>query len=374
MENLDQVTNLEDSPRVSVIIPIYNTEKYLKQCLSSLENQTLKNIEVICINDGSTDNSLEIMQSYAERCANFRVVDKQNQGYGATCNRGLRESKGEYISIIEPDDWIEPTMYEDLIALADSYSEKIDIVKSAYWRISMPDTPEERRLHCSYEGRVKPKSQPFTIESASHLLSHHPSIWSAIYRRRFLDENNIVFKELPGAGWADNPFLIQTMCKAKNILYTDKSYYCYREDLPGSSSTLKAPSLPFDRWNDMMDILEDIHMEDEGVLRAHYSRGFTYLGGVIEEQGVDDPLVQRELKKMFSRMDKDIVLDDPNIAPGAKELYMRVLELPPRKIKKMPYYIACFNEFFFSIKNNGIGYAIGRSLIYLKNHQTREGR
>ena len=169
------------APLVSVIIPIYNAEPYLDQALESVEGQTYKNLEIICLNDGSTDNSLDIMRAHAARDERIVVIDKHNQGYGATCNRGLDESHGEWISILEPDDWIESGMYSDLLALARMYPEPIDIVKSGYWRIWMPDTPKQRKMNCSYHGRINPPMQPFAIKDAAHLLCHHQN--SRIYER-----------------------------------------------------------------------------------------------------------------------------------------------------------------------------------------------
>ncbi|MEG0504949.1 MAG: glycosyltransferase [Raoultibacter sp.] len=210
---------METQPLISVIVPIFNADDYLQQCLDSIENQTYRNLEIICLNDGSTDDSLNIMQTHAVSDSRIKIVDKQNQGYGATCNRGVDEARGSWISIIEPDDWIELNMYATMVSTVESLSKTLDVIKTPYWRIWMPDTPEQRKLNCSYRNRIKPPAQPFTIKDAAHLLTHHPSIWSAIYRTDFLKQYNIRFKEIPGAGWADNPFLVETLCQAKAIAY-----------------------------------------------------------------------------------------------------------------------------------------------------------
>ena len=96
---------------VSVIVPIYNAEKYLDQCLSSIREQAYSNLEIICINDGSTDDSLAIVAKHAALDDRIRIIDKENAGYGAGCNRGMDEAHGEWLAIVEPDDWIEPGMY-----------------------------------------------------------------------------------------------------------------------------------------------------------------------------------------------------------------------------------------------------------------------
>ena len=103
-------------PRVSVLVPFYNVERYLPKCLDSLEAQTLKDIEFICINDGSTDSSLEIAQRYAARDDRFQIIDKRNSGYGASMNCGMRAARGHYIGIVESDDFVSPDAFEELVA------------------------------------------------------------------------------------------------------------------------------------------------------------------------------------------------------------------------------------------------------------------
>ena len=144
-------SNLHSDERieVSVIVPCFNTAQYLDQCLTSIEADDLASLEVIVLNDGSTDNSLEIMRRHEEIDSRIRVIDKPNQGYGATVNRGIEESRGAYIAIVEPDDYLKPGMYARLMDLAHAYGEP-DVVKSAYWRVCMPGTPQENVCHCAY--------------------------------------------------------------------------------------------------------------------------------------------------------------------------------------------------------------------------------
>lgn len=361
---------------VSVIIPIFNAGPYLKQCLDSILAQTHHNLEVICLNDGSIDDSLATIQTYVEKDSRILMIDKQNEGYGTTCNRGLQEATGAWISIVEPDDWIEPNMYADMLAFANGFNDKIDIVKTPYWRIWMPDTPEQRKLNCSYRSRIKPAQQPFAIREAAHLLSHHPSIWSAIYRRSFLDNKNIRFREYPGAGWADNPFLLETLCQTNHIGYLDTPYYCYREETPEKSKAfaLNNTILPFARWNDMMDVLENLNVCDESVLRAHNSRGFTYLGGVLEEMSLDNPELKTTVASMFARMNTDLVLSDPEISPGSKRLFAELRGLPDPKPSKLPYAWGLVKQGYYNLKNVGPAFTWKTLRKYLMKKSNREGR
>ena len=316
-------------PLISVIVPIYNAGEYLDQALSSIEGQNYKNLEIICLNDGSTDDSLETIKEHAASDSRIVVIDKGNEGYGATCNRGIDAARGEWISVIEPDDWIEPGMYADMMEHAKHFPGTADIIKTPYWRIENADTPRQRKLHCSYARRMKRVKQPFRIENAPCLIRHHPSIWSAIYRKGFLDANDIRFRPIPGAGWADNPFLIDTLCRAKSILYVDNAYYCYRADNDEQEREFhrKNPSIPIQRWLEMTDILDTLAISDPELLTAHYERGFMYIGGVLESHSPDEHGIRNMIKSVFERMQPDLVFRDAGIAPRQNASSPRFSEL-----------------------------------------------
>lgn len=337
---------------ISVIVPIFNAAPYLEQCLDSILCQNQPGMEVICLNDGSTDDSLSIMQAYANANSKVRVINKPNEGYGATCNRGIEEARGHWISIIEPDDWIRPGMYSAMLEYAVSFGEEPDIVKTPYLRVIDPDTPQQTIINCSYRGCV-PRDALFRIEEGIHLLQHHPSIWSAIYRKDFLDANNIRFKPIPGAGWADNPFLMETMLKAERIAYLDKPFYCYREETEEKSRSVAVNStmLPFDRWHDMMDIIEEMGVTNEAILRAHNRRGFIYLSGVYSFISLEDEGLMRAARAMFERMNPDLVLNDNYIPPFDRKLFAKTLGLEEPKVSNLAF----------------AGSMVGRGLYFLAN-------
>lgn len=316
---------------ISVIVPTYNTEKFLDQCLRSIRNQTYQNIEVLCINDGSTDNSLEIMLRHAAEDSRVRVIDKENGGYGAGCNRGISEARGEWVSVIEPDDWIDPTMYEEMLSFAAQFNGPIDIIKTPWWDVRNWDDSSAQKTYPSLlTGRLTQSQEPFTVQDNPVFLAFHPSIWSALYRRDFLTEHGIRFPEYPGAGWADNPFLVDTVCQAAAMVYYDRAFYRYRADLPGSTlnhATADAVTRPFDRWLTMLDRALELGAGQKNVLEALYFRGFTYADGAIYDDGRDNPLVQDGLKRIFTRMDPEIVLASPRISSKRKKLFCEVLGL-----------------------------------------------
>ena len=348
----------EVAPTVSVIVPIYNVESTLDQALSSIEAQTLRDIEIVCVNDGSTDRSPEIVKQHAKADPRVRLVNKPNGGYGSACNRGLDEARGKWIAILEPDDWIEPTMYEDMIAFVQEFNQPIDIVKTPYWRVIDPDTPREHLLNCSYKSRIKPKAQPFSLtdDGVEHLLIHHPSIWSALYRRTFLQESGIRFHEIPGAGWADNPFLVDTLCQARSIVYLDRAYYHYREETEGQTASFveKNPMIPFERWHDMMDVLERLGIRDERVLLPLYRRAFTYLDYTIGANSNEKEIFDNVATDMFRRMDDPLVLSEPHIPPAWKARYRETKGLPARRDNPLPYAASLIGATFYSLGNIGV--------------------
>ena len=359
---------------VSVIVPCYNTEAFLDQALASAEQNDRINLEIIVINDGSTDNSLEIMRAHEAADPRVHVIDKENGGYGAGVNRGIAEAHGTYIAILEPDDWVAPHMYDDLFEYGQSFAPIMpDVIKSPYTRVVLPETSEQYECHCSYYQRVDPGFQPFRLSDAPHLIQHHPSIWSALYRRGFLDEKGIRFMEVPGAGWVDNPFLIETLCQADTIVYKEQPYYHYREDLPGSSSVLRKARLSFDRWNQMLDIIERLGVTDDGILKAFYVIGFRYVGGGFADFGDDNPEIAAWAGEIFRRMDPERVVRIANLSGHSQRQYFELSGYDPLPFSNMAYYGELVKEFVYSTHTNGMAFAVSRMFWYAKQKATEAG-
>lgn len=214
--------------KVSVLVPICNVEKYLQQCLTSLTNQTLKDIEIICINDGSTDNSLAIIKEFAEKDKRIVIIDKPNSGYGDSMNRGLEIAKGEYIGIVESDDFADVDMFEQLYRLTQHGN--IDIVRSNYYEYW-----DDKGDANSFRADIRSYGKIIDLTQEKGLLLLPAAIWSAIYRKDFLMKNEIHFLPTPGASYQDTSFFIKTLFMAKKLLYTENRYLHYRQDNAASS-------------------------------------------------------------------------------------------------------------------------------------------
>ncbi|MBE6470032.1 MAG: glycosyltransferase [Coriobacteriaceae bacterium] len=313
---------------VSVIIPVYNAQETLDQCLRSVRGQSHSSLDIICLNDGSTDSSLAIMRRHESEDPRIRVVDKANEGYGATCNRGLDLARGSWIAIVEPDDWIGAKAFSTMLSAAYGAERMIDIVKTPWFDVSTGEGGNEAERPCVLAGRMSASSsKTFSISEHPILLRVHPAIWSALYRTGFLRDRRIRFREFPGAGWADNPFLIETMCQADRILYVDEPFYRYRVDNPASSShdvRPEAVAIPFDRWTEMLEVLDRLGIEDRRILSAHYARGFNYADDARRRFGSDNELVKRGVVQMFTRMDPSIVRRIPHLSPARRRMFFDV--------------------------------------------------
>lgn len=216
---------------LSVIIPVYNVADFIGECLDSILNQTFTDFEVLCINDGSTDSSPSILESYAQKDSRVRVLHQTNRGYGSAVNHGLDKAQGEFISIIESDDLILPHMYATLVDLIKKTN--ADFVKGGYkpfW-----DGPEGRRFDegapCppEYDHRlITPRKHPdcYRWELAT---------WSGIYRASFLNKFHIRHHESPGASYQDTGFFFQTLSFAEKAVWIREPFYLYRQTNPNSS-------------------------------------------------------------------------------------------------------------------------------------------
>lgn len=219
--------------KVSVILPIYNVSQYLRECLDSVARQTLKDIEIICVNDGSTDCSLEIVEEYAENDSRFVILDGPNGGYGKAMNRGLERARGEYVGIVEPDDYVALTMFEDLYQIA--VKQNLDWVKADFYRFVREKNRDMNLKYISLDSTHTQYNELLCPCREPNLIRFVMNTWSGIYKREFLEEYQIRHNETPGASFQDNGFFFQTMIYAKRAMILDQPYYRNRRDNPNSS-------------------------------------------------------------------------------------------------------------------------------------------
>lgn len=248
---------------ISILVPIYNVEKYLGACLDSILAQTFTDFEVICMDDGSTDRSGEILDAYARKDKRIRVIHKENAGYGKTMNAALQLARGNFIGIVESDDTIESDMYQVLYDAVTEY--KLDFVKTDFYatwdgeggttRKQYFYLTDDRRM---YHRVINPASEP-----ESYLLEKFT--WNALYRKELISQNKIRYNETPGASYQDNGFWFQTFYYARRVMFLDRAFYNYRQDNMLSSvhsrQKVYAMKNEFDFIRDFLNAQKDANKE-----------------------------------------------------------------------------------------------------------------
>ncbi len=218
------------NPKLSILVPVYNVEKYLAQCLESLVEQSLPEIEIICINDGSTDNSLKIIKEFMQNDARITCINKPNSGYGDSMNRALKEARGKYIGILESDDFIDKDAYKEMYEAAEAVH--AEVVKANYYKFRTLKTGEASAItkveEITSQKVVNPREDREVFKFA-------PAIWSAIYRKDFLRKNKIDFLPTPGASYQDLSFNFKVWTLARKVVLLPKAYVHYRIDNENSS-------------------------------------------------------------------------------------------------------------------------------------------
>lgn len=222
---------MESNPLVTILVPICNTKRYLRDCLDSIATQTLESLQIICIDDGSTDESPIILKEFAERDPRIEVVTKQNSGYGDSMNIGLSRAKGEYIGIVESDDFVEAEMFEALYLFAKSND--ADVVKSNFMYHESGADPHLDPVVRNIQN--VPFDTLFNPLVYQDIFLTQPAIWSAVYKRSFLLDNDIKFLPTPGASFQDTSFNFKVFSAARRAVVVEEAFLHYRIDNANSS-------------------------------------------------------------------------------------------------------------------------------------------
>lgn len=324
---------------VSILVPCYNVEKYVRQCLESLVNQTLKEIEIICINDGSTDQTLAILKEYAHQDKRVKIIDKPNSGYGASMNMGLKSAVGEYIGIVESDDFVDLDMFKKLYHLAKKNA--VQVVKSNFYihTAANGDKVEKALPSADLNKVINPR-----INSDIFYCPH--SIWAGIYERRFLNDFEIDFLESAGASYQDIGFSFKVLAQAQRVWLTQEAFLHYRCD--NENSSVKSEEKVFcvaDEWANIEKYMDKYPQDKKActILRNHvklnnYNWNLSRLKGDKKEafrkiyiKEYSEALMKGLIKKeAFSYREYDIFLQ--NLYPHS--IKIKIL-IALKKIKRL---------------------------------------
>ena len=210
---------------VSIIIPVYNPGDLLLDCLDSVKNQTLTNIEILCIDDGSTDNSLDNLYKYSKKDNRFKIFSQKNLGAGAARNKGIKEAKGEFIIFLDSDDWIESDMCEKLY----NHAKKLNVDLILFDTIRHLENNNSKTLIHFPNNEFKENYETFIFDYRfiKHIVMNgsYGVIWSKFYRTDFIKNNNILFPS--HKMYNDVEFHVKTLLLAQKIAYYPKIFYHY---------------------------------------------------------------------------------------------------------------------------------------------------
>lgn len=243
---------MKEQPQVSIIVPVYNVENYIERCLNSLVNQTFKDIEIITINDGSTDKSLELLNKYAKEDIRISVIDLGDEGVSYCRNLGIEKANGKYIMFVDSDDWIDSSMVEVMYKKAEE--NKLDLVMCSYIR-EFKDHSKEKIFNLPQEiiykdNEVKNELLRKLVGPVKEELSNPEmldalgTVWGKLYRADILKENKIKFVDLKEIGSAeDTLFNIFTFNYLSKVMFLNKHMYHYWRDNPKSVTSQYNPKL-----------------------------------------------------------------------------------------------------------------------------------
>lgn len=224
---------------ISVIVPVYNSVRYMRQCLDSIVNQTFKDIEIICVNDGSTDSSLEILQEYASKDDRFVIINQENGGAGKARNTGLAAARGKYLSFLDSDDFFESTMLEKAHEKIERDNSDFVVYNSDQY---ITDKDEYIGIIYCIRPTAIPPYSPFSYRQLTENVfkAFVGWAWDKLYRRSFVLEHELYFQEQRTTN--DMLFVFSALIVAKKISVVNEILAHQRKDAKGSLSKTREKS------------------------------------------------------------------------------------------------------------------------------------
>ena len=222
--------NLSNSPKISVIVPVYNVEKYLQRALNSLQAQTFTDWEAICVNDGSTDNCLRILKTYADKDSRFKIIDQPNLSLSTARNNGLKEAKGEYIYFFDSDDFLHPQCFE--IIYESAVKNKAELVSFGFFKNKSGDVKPQ--LYDKTKIKAKITNEPLFYQTKRGKFRILFNVWTKLYKRELL--KNLEF--IPKISFQDYPHTFAVLLRRPKTVILDARLYFYTSN-PTSISAQK---------------------------------------------------------------------------------------------------------------------------------------
>lgn len=309
-------------PKISVIVPVYNVEKYLHKCLDSIINQRFRDIEIICINDGSTDSSLDILEIYAKKDNRIKVISQKNSGPGHARNVGLANANGEYISFVDSDDFLCENSLMEVYFNAISNDSDISIFKFYNFNEDGDTYIPTGLLSDDVFGEVDYNNFTFTYKDIKeHVMHNYFAVWFKLYKKEFLDRYALSFPE--GIVYEDVLFQVKSFLFADKMSFLPKHLYNYT--VSNTDSIMNNGSQIFDIVgviDSVEEFLRDFLVYDEFELEFSMFKIIHLAHHIFNSKSND---YFDFVKKEFINLRDDFNLDFENMAPKAKIMFNNVL-------------------------------------------------
>lgn len=247
---------------LSVIVPVYNVKPYLDKCVESIVSQTYYNLEIILVDDGSTDGSQDICDECAKKDSRIIVVHKENGGLSTARNEGMDRAKGDFITFVDSDDWLERNMYEVMINQLEAHD--ADLVACSFFECK---GDEKKAVGDSKNISVFDTEEIFLNKNQFRFLA-----WNKVFRRSFVEKMRFV----PGQVYEDFHFCRQVFLKTKKLIYLDVPFYDYRISRPGNTNSSFKPGRMciFDEFDALISDLTELHYYKARVAMIIYALEF----------------------------------------------------------------------------------------------------
>lgn len=325
--------------KITVIITVHNAEKYLRECIDSVLAQTFRNIEILCMDGGSTDRSPQILNEYACKDERIRIINDKNTSYGHKVNEGILQARGEYISVLESDDMYQPYMLEKLYQVAEKYHP--DYVNADYYNFYNIGKKRYYALVKMYEeedyGRLLKGKE--CLENMRQILRY----WTGIFRKDFLLNKEIRMNESPGASFQDMSFRFLTSALSDTAYHISLPVYLYRVDnLDSSVYDSKKTVIIADEFEFLKEELVKKDIESTQIWRHFYIWKYNdFYRNMARFKAEDRKLLFR---RCYDELQKDkkalLTLDVPDYSIETKELLMN----KPSEIQNNIEEIYCINQ------------------------------
>lgn len=276
--------------KISIVVPVYNVQEYLPKCLDSLINQKYDDFEIVCVDDGSNDNSLQVLKSYEEKYGDIlKVYTKENGGLADTRNYGIDKSNGDYVGFVDSDDWVDCNMFKDMMDIA--ILKSADIVVCDYTEVY---ESEERLIRDNNDGNK---------------ILYESLVCNKIFKKELFQRGKIKFPI--GLWYEDNATTYKLLFLAENVQKVDKSYYFYRRTRPNSIMNSQNSPKIYDMWdiaNDLAEFFKKYNKskEEEAQIEYIFIRNilFRQIPKIVKFELPNLFRVKKQLKQHYSLLEK----------------------------------------------------------------------